>query len=195
MLSEGKEIINIDESSISTTNYSRKSWSLKGIHSVSTDAIRLGNYNVIAAISSIGRSAFVVGNGSNNQLTFMYFLLGMCSLLAKEHPDWRNRVVFLLDNATYHKGKDCIELFQRLKLPVFFQGPYSFRTAPVEMVFSQIKKKQLVSAEAMAATGGSKKEILRQLGAAISDIQMGNFKAYYGKALSGIEKNLKQEDV
>jgi len=47
----------------------------------------------------------------------------------------------------------------------------------------------------MAATGGSKKEILRQLGAAISNIKMGDFKAYYGKALSGIEKNLKQEDV
>jgi len=82
MLFEGKEIINIDESSISTTNYSRKSWSLKGIHNVSTDAIRLGNYNVIAAISSIGRSSFIVGNGSNNQLTFTNFLIGLCSLLA-----------------------------------------------------------------------------------------------------------------
>lgn len=47
----------------------------------------------------------------------------------------------------------------------------------------------------MAATGGSKKEILRQLGSAISTIQMGDFKAYYGKTLGGLEKNLQQEDV
>jgi hypothetical protein len=66
MLDAGTEIINIDESSICTTNYSRKSWSLKGVHNVSTDATRLGNFNVIAAISSLGRSTFVVGNGSNN---------------------------------------------------------------------------------------------------------------------------------
>jgi hypothetical protein len=63
------------------------------------------------------------------------------------------------------------------------------------MVFAQIKKRHLVTEEAMAATGGSKKEVLRQLGSSISSIQMGNFKAYFGTALGGVEKNLLQHDV
>jgi len=87
---------------------------------VSTESTRLSNYNLIAAISTKNRSAFVVANGSNNQLTFLHFLLQLCSMLQLQDPNWRNNVVFLLDNAAYHRGKECMDLFKRLKLPVLF---------------------------------------------------------------------------
>ena len=78
-LSERVEVINIDESGINSTSYVHKSWSTVGSHHVEVDARRLNSYNVVAAISSKGRSWFVVGNGCNNSLTFLFFLLRVCA--------------------------------------------------------------------------------------------------------------------
>jgi transposase len=116
----GREIINVDESALSCSNYSQRSWTLRGVHHVATDRVRLNNYNVIAAVSTKNRSCFSVGNGSNNSSTFLYFLLGICFELQSVDADWRDKVVFQLDNAAYHRSKQCMALFLELNIPVFF---------------------------------------------------------------------------
>jgi hypothetical protein len=119
-LAERVEVINVDESGINSTSYVHKSWSPVGSHHVEVAARRLNSYNVVAAISSKGRSWFVVGNGSNNSLTFLFFLLRVCAELQEECPEWRKKVLFQLDNAPYHRAKVCLDLFSRCAIPVFF---------------------------------------------------------------------------
>jgi transposase len=49
----------------------------------------------------------------------------------------------MLDNAPYHKSNQNIERFKKLKLPIMFLGPYHFKLAPVELILSYIKNRNL----------------------------------------------------
>jgi transposase len=114
---------------------------------VQTDSRRLSNIHIVAAISSKGRSWYVVGSGNNNSNTFLFFLLRLCKLLEDEATDWRSKVRMQLDNAAYHRSNATMGVISSCCIPTFFQGPYSFRSAPVEMVFGQVKKQDLLPDE------------------------------------------------
>jgi len=49
----------------------------------------------------------------------------------------------MMDNAGYHRGQIIMAVYHALKVPVLFLGPYHFRMAPIEMVFSYIKSHEL----------------------------------------------------
>jgi len=66
MLADGREVINIDESSIDKTNYIRKGWGDFGYKLFSAESLRLEKIHIIAAVSSRGRGWFIVGYGNNN---------------------------------------------------------------------------------------------------------------------------------
>lgn len=137
-------MINLDESALGCGNFQRRSWSPSGSHHVEVTGQRLQGMHMVAAISSRGRSWFCVGSGNNNSATFLLFLLRLCKELDDECADWRQKVVVQLDNAAYHRSKQCMDAFASCAIPVFLQGPYSFRTAPVELVFAQVKKRNLL---------------------------------------------------
>ena len=56
---------------------------------------------------------------------------------------WRNRVVFYLDNARYHKSEYIKSKVEQFQIPVFYSGPYSFDAAPVEKLFAVLKRHDL----------------------------------------------------
>ena len=149
-------MINVDESALNCSNYQRRSWSPSGSHHVEVIGKRLQGTHMVAAISSKGRSWFSIGSGNNNSDTFLLYLMRLCKQLDDEAVDWREKVVVLLDNAAYHRSKQCIEAFSSCAIPVFLQGPYSFRSAPVEMVFAQVKRRNLLP----TATGASSRNSL-----------------------------------
>ena len=99
--------------------------------------------NIIAALSSDGDAFFTVNQGYNTTLTLKLFLSKLLPLLQAKYPDWRSRIVIVLDNATYHKSKDMLEFFDNQKIPVMFLGPYQFSLAPVEKFFNIIKSQDL----------------------------------------------------
>ena len=47
--------------------------------------------------------------------------------------------MLLLDGARYHTGSRVREYLRKLELEVIWSGPYSYSTAPIEMVFGSLK--------------------------------------------------------
>ena len=57
--------------------------------------------------------------------------------------NWRSNTIFMLDNASYHKGQFIQRCFLELKICVMYLGPYQFNMAPVENFFSYVKSRNL----------------------------------------------------
>ena len=66
MLYEGKTVINIDESIISSTDERKYSWQQSGVNCIVTSSQRLSLVSVIFACSSKGDLYFTVNRGKNN---------------------------------------------------------------------------------------------------------------------------------
>ena len=69
----------------------------------------------------------------------MVFLEYLVEQLDLTRPSWRDDTVLLLDGAIYHTGSAVREYLRKLDLEVIWSGPYSYSTAPIEMVFGALK--------------------------------------------------------
>ena len=69
----------------------------------------------------------------------MTFLLHLAKQLDLERPNWRDDTIILLDGARYHTGEDIREYMRKLELDVIWSAPYSYSTAPIELVFGALK--------------------------------------------------------
>lgn len=67
--------------------------------------------NVIAAASSKGDVYFTLNRGKTNSLTFIYFLTKLINKLSESDANWREKTVFMIDNATYHRSHKIREQF------------------------------------------------------------------------------------
>ena len=73
----------------------------------------------------------------------LIFLLHLVKLLDVERPGWKDNTVMLLDGARYHSGARVREYMRKLELQVIWSAPYSFSTAPIEMVLGALKTGEL----------------------------------------------------
>ncbi len=73
----------------------------------------------------------------------MLFLSKLCALLDQSDRNWRGKVKFLIDNASFHKSEKALEGYQKMGLPIMYLGPYSFNMAAVEKLFSFVKNRDL----------------------------------------------------
>ena len=69
-------------------------------------------------------------------LVYLQYLVEQLDL---ERPSWKEETVLLLDGAKYHTGSRVREYLRKLELTVIWSGPYSYSTAPIEIVFSVLK--------------------------------------------------------
>jgi hypothetical protein len=46
----------------------------------------------------------------------------------------------MIDNASYHRDKDTMEVYKELKIPILLTAPYSPNCCAVEMVFGALKR-------------------------------------------------------
>ena len=67
----------------------------------------------------------------------------ICEYLHSIDKAWRNDTIILLDNASYHRGASIMKELELLKIPVMYLGPYHFRMAPIEVLFSFMKSHDL----------------------------------------------------
>ena len=63
--------------------------------------------------------------------------------LKKQDKDWKERTVFLLDGASYHRSRETRNYLENSGLKVVIGGPYAFAAAPVEHFFSALKSVDL----------------------------------------------------
>jgi len=101
--------------------------------------VKLRAINIIAALTSAGEFLFTVNCGNTNGYSFSLFIMKLVRHLDKRDADWRLRTVLIMDNAVFHRGQIIMPLYQALKVPVLFLGPYHFRMAQVEMAFNHVK--------------------------------------------------------
>ena len=69
----------------------------------------------------------------------MVYLQYLVDQLDLERPSWKDDTVLLLDGARYHTGSLVREYLRKLEVQVIWSGPYSYSTAPIEMVFAALK--------------------------------------------------------
>ena len=73
----------------------------------------------------------------------LVFLQHLVEQLDLSRPSWRDDTVLLLDGAKYHTGSRVREYLRKLDLQVLWSAPYSYSTAPIEMVFGNLKSGDL----------------------------------------------------
>ena len=139
----GRQIIDVDESTLKFTDHRKRGWVKAGDNNQSTSNTRLASVNIIAALSNKGQLFFTTNRGKTNSVTFNFFLSKLCSHLDGGNQYWRRTTIILLDNATYHRSNETMDHIRSLRLPILYLGPYHYRMAPVEMLFNVIKSHDL----------------------------------------------------
>ena len=139
LLKSGKRIINVDETWINETNFSRKIWCRPD--SPGTEPVRAvsPSLSMIASLDTDGRVYFSLSHATTEQDTFMLFMRHLTRQLDEDTPGWQENSIILLDNATYHTGEEIQSYFRKMEVPVMYSGPYSYGAAPIEMVFGHLK--------------------------------------------------------
>ena len=59
--------------------------------------------------------------------------------LERDDPLWATKSTIVLDNAAWHTNPVMKERLAKMQLPIIYSGPYSYTTAPIELVFAALK--------------------------------------------------------
>ena len=136
LLNAGKRIINIDETWLNETSFTRRVWSSKGGQTnVRLHAI-MPRLSMIAAMDTDGKVWFSLSHATTDSDVIALFFNHLVSSLDRDQPGWQDSTVFLWDNAPYHSSNDTQQLIHKLGLQIIYSGPYSYSAAPVETLFS-----------------------------------------------------------
>ena len=139
LLEKGTRILNIDESWLNETNFVRKIWCPP--QSPATVQTRPISYRIalIAALDTEGCIYYSLTQANTDQNVMLVYLQYLVEQLDLSRPSWRDETVLLLDGARYHTGSKVREYLRKLDLQVIWSAPYSYSTAPIEMVFGNLK--------------------------------------------------------
>jgi len=139
LLQNGTRILNIDESWIQQTNFTRMCWTTTG--TTATMPAKPISYRIamIAALDTDGCLYYSLTQANTDQNVMMIYLQHLVEQLDLERSGWRDDTVLLLDGARYHTGSKVREYLRKLELQVIWSGPYSYSSAPIEMVFGALK--------------------------------------------------------
>ena len=143
LLEEGTRIINVDESWLNDTNFTRKIWCPADAPATITQQSVTPRLTLIAALDTEGRVYFTLTHANTDSDVLLAFMKHLMRQLDSEDPDWQEKTVFLLDGARYHTGEEMREYFRKLQVQVMYSGPYSYAAAPIEMVFGALKQGEL----------------------------------------------------
>ena len=69
----------------------------------------------------------------------MVFLRYLVQRLDEDIPGWRGDTLILLDGARYHTGSEIRDYLHKMQIQVIYSGPYSYTTAPIELLFGGLK--------------------------------------------------------
>ena len=95
---------------------------------------------MIATIDTEGEiylSLSTINTGSEQLCLYLKWLF---LKLDKQDKEWKKTTVLLLDGATYHRSKESRNYLANKGVKVVIGGPYAFAAAPVEYLFSALKR-------------------------------------------------------
>ena len=94
---------------------------------------------MIVAVDNRGKIYSSLFQANSDGDTLELFMAYLIKTLDEEDKKWRNNTVLMWDNAGYHAADSVLTLLRDQQVPMLFLGPYSYRTAPAEMVFAALK--------------------------------------------------------
>ena len=95
--------------------------------------------SLIAALDTDGRMWFSLTQANTDADVMTTFLRYLVRQLDLETPGWQDNTTILLDNASWHNKPEMKERLAKMELPIIYSGPYSYSTAPIELVFGALK--------------------------------------------------------
>ena len=84
------------------------------------------------SVQQQGEVLISVNEGKTTAQIFLLFITKSVTHFDMADTGWRAHMIAMLDNAAYHRS-------QSTQAPIEFLGPYEFRMAPVENLFSFFK--------------------------------------------------------
>ena len=118
LLEEGTRIINIDESWLNDTNFTRKIWCPADAPATITQRAVTPRLTLIAALDTEGRLYFTLTHANTDSDVLLTFMKHLMRQLDSEGPGWAEKTVFLLDGARYHTGEEIREYLRKMQLQV-----------------------------------------------------------------------------
>ena len=141
--SNGRRVINVDESSLNCLNYPERLWLPQGLGTQVSVPPLTPRLSLLAAIDTEGRVYAALSQATTDNDTMLLFVTSLVRTLDLETPGWKRNTVMLLDGAKYHTSQATRELFKRLDVDVVYTGPYSYDSSPVEQLFCHLKRGNL----------------------------------------------------
>ena len=94
---------------------------------------------MITGLDSKGNIYLSLVQSNSNSKIFELFITKLVKKLEEEKPNFRKTHALLLDNASYHKSKAALKMFEKFDLPLLFSGPHSYDVCPIELLFASFK--------------------------------------------------------
>ena len=124
---EGKHVINIDESWIPQTDFRRRCWWTRRQNNSMADKGLGHKVNMIVAVSSEGKVWLALTQCNTDENVMQLFLSRLATCLTSTYGViWREKVVVVLDGASYHRSSETRNCLQHLGMKVALSAPYSY---------------------------------------------------------------------
>ena len=112
-MSQGKRLINIDETWISEKDFRRKCWRSRNVsNSIGTSAVS-PRITFMVAIDTDGSIFFALSQLNTDTDSKRLLLHELCNALDKDRPDWRETSVCFMDNAGYNRDELTMEFIKK----------------------------------------------------------------------------------
>ena len=118
-------------------------WAPSGAAATITDKQVSPRISLILAIDTEGHIWYSLTQVNTDSDVMTMFIRKLMCQLDRERPGWVDNSRILLDNAAWHVNGIMKQRLSRMELPVIFSGPYSYSTAPAELVFAALKLGEL----------------------------------------------------
>ena len=105
LMSQGKRVINIDETWINEKDFRRKCWRPRYVsNTIGTTAVA-PRITFMVAIDTDGSVFYTLSQMNTDTDSKRLMLHELCKALDKDRPDWRETSVCIMDNAPYNKDE------------------------------------------------------------------------------------------
>ena len=134
-----RRIINVDESWLNQTRFVRRLWVPTDAAGSISDKQVQPRISLLAALDTEGKMWCALTQANTDADVMTTFLRYLVRQLDRETPGWQANTTVLLDNAAWHQSPVMKQRLAKMQLPIIYSGPYSYTSAPIELVFAALK--------------------------------------------------------
>ena len=133
-------MVNIDETWLPSCDYRTHKWRVRGTRNSLPIQTITPRTNVIAAVDTDGSIFISLAQSNTDTAMVMLFLSRLTNAYSRQESNWRERTVFVLDGASYHRSEEARRCYAAMGLKVVITAPYSYDASPCELLFASIKR-------------------------------------------------------